>query len=194
MAVETHIYDDFFFDNTRKLEEDSAKAFSKIILTHFDFKSIVDIGCGIGIYLKEFKAEGKEILGYDGAPAAISKSLVGDNIILHDLSLPLVLNKKFDLCLSIEVAEHLPEESADTFVSTITNAADTVIFTAAIPGQADRELGHINEQPHEYWIEKFEAEKFVFDKELSLQLRQEMKERGVIWWIVNNLMIFRKKQ
>lgn len=193
MAVETHIYDDFFFDNTKRLEQDSAKMFADIVLRHFSFSSVIDIGCGIGIYLREFEKNGKEILGYDGAPAAIKKSLVGDKIKLHDLSTPLILDKKFDLCLSIEVAEHLPPEAADTFVNTLVNLSDTIIFTAAIPGQADRELGHINEQPHEYWIEKFEVRGFVFNKELSAQLRQEMKERGVIWWIVNNLMIFRKQ-
>ncbi len=192
MAVETHIYDDTFFENTRKFEEESARSFVKIILENFTLESVVDIGCGVGIYLKEFQAAGKEVLGYDGAPAAIKNSLVGKNIQLHDLSTPLQLDKKFDLCMCVEVAEHLPPESADTIIETLIGLSDTVIFTAAIPGQGSREIGHINEQPHEYWIEKFEKNGFTYQKELSEKICEQLKASGVIWWIVQNCMIFKK--
>lgn len=192
MTVETNIYDDTFFENTKKFESDSARAFATTINKYFSFNSIVDIGCGIGIYLKEFEKTGKEILGYDGAPSAIKNSLVGNKIKLHDLSIPLNIDRKFDVCLCVEVAEHLPIESAETIIDSLTQLSDTVIFTAAVPGQGSREIGHINEQPHKYWIKIFEDRGFRFEKKLSVTMRAKMKERMVIWWIVNNFMVFKK--
>lgn len=192
MSVETHIYDKQFFKNTKDLEESSAKSFVDIVYKHFNFNSVVDLGCGIGIYLKEFEKRGVKILGYDGAPAAIDASLVGNKILLHDLSSPLSVPEKFDLGLCIEVAEHLPPEASGIIIDSLVALSDTIIFTAATPGQGSREIGHINEQPHEYWIEIFKSKGFTFNDKLSNLLRSEMKDNDVIWWIVNNLMIFNK--
>jgi hypothetical protein len=96
----------------------------------------------------------------------------------------------FDLCCSIEVAEHLPEESADVFVETLCGLSNTIFFTAAVENQGGH--GHINEQPNEYWIEKFSAFGFKYKEALTKQMRQEMNDNKVVWWISNNLMIFRR--
>lgn len=193
MAVEDYIYDKKFFDNTLKLEGPSAKAVVEILLKNFNIQSIIDIGCGSGIYLKEFLEKNIEAIGYDGAQAALENSLVGDKIKIHDLCQPLKLNKKFDLCLCVEVAEHLPEKYADTLIKTLVNLSDLIVFTAATPGQGPRSIGHINEQPHSYWIEKFKNYNFILEKELTEKIRKEMITEDVVWWITKNLMIFKKK-
>jgi hypothetical protein len=56
--------------------------------------------------------------------------------------------------MCVEVGEHLPEDKADVLVDTaVRHARKAVIWSAATPGQGGHE--HINEQPHEYWVEKF---------------------------------------
>src|SRR5690606_3308787 len=50
-------------------------------------------------------------------------------------------------------AEHLPQECAETFVSSLCDHADRIIFSAAIPGQGGQ--NHINEQWTDYWGEIF---------------------------------------
>lgn len=46
-----------------------------------------------------------------------------------------------------------------SFVANLTNhASDIIYFTAAGPCQGG--VGHINEKPHEYWIEKFMSSEF----------------------------------
>ncbi|PIT94174.1 hypothetical protein COU00_00285 [Candidatus Falkowbacteria bacterium CG10_big_fil_rev_8_21_14_0_10_43_11] len=192
MVVDANIYDTRFFQNTIKLEGPSARAVADILIKYFAPRSVVDIGCGCGIYLKEFLNKGVEILGYDGSPAAVEASLVGNKIKLHDLCEPLVLDKKFDLTLCVEVAEHLPPECADILIETLTDASDTIIFTAATPGQGPRSIGHINEQPPEFWVEKFKAKQFTPDKKLTVKIKKEMEENKVVWWVTKNLMIFKK--
>lgn len=187
-----HDYTEGFFNRTLKLEQPSAKTAVKILSAHFKPGSVVDIGCGIGIYLKEFKKNGVEIFGVDGSHNAINKSLVGGKIRLFDLTKPLVLEKKYDLCLCIEVAEHLEEAHADTLISSLIKSCDIIIFTAATPGQGSEKIGHYNEQPHRYWIEKFSTRGFGYRKNISHKLRKEMKKGKIVWWVVKNLMVFKK--
>ncbi|MDD2584263.1 MAG: class I SAM-dependent methyltransferase [Bacteroidales bacterium] len=195
MAVETHIYNDNFFENTIKLEADSAQAFVDVILEHFSPKSIVDIGCGAGIYLFEFEKRGiKDTFGIDGSPHAKNSFLLSDDKLeIFDLAKYYNFKRSYELCLCLEVAEHLREEDADTLVDSIISASDLVIFTAAVPGQGPRSIGHINEQPHEYWINKFKQKDYLFQEDLTREMRTKMAEKKVVWWIVNNLMIFKKK-
>lgn len=192
MPVDTKLYTDNFFTEAERLAGPSAGTLVEILMKHFRPRTVVDIGCGHGLYLKEFADRGAEILGYDGAPAARKISPVGDKIRLHDLSQPLKPERRFDLCLCIEVAEHLPVAAADTLIETLISFSDKIVFTAAVPGQAPLEYGHINERPHVYWIKKFIERSFKYNRPLTLRMRQEMKEKKVIWWVVNNLMIFEK--
>ena len=194
MPVEYHIYDNKFFRNTVKLEADSAQAVVDTLMKYFKPKSVIDIGCGCGIYLKQFQELGVDIIGYDGSPAALTESLVGDKIKIFDLAQPLVLDRQFDLVLCLEVAEHLEEKFADTLVDTLAKLGNTIIFTAAIPGQGPRSIGHINEQLPEYWINKFQERDFSLQEKLTSDIKQEMKESQVVWWIVQNLMVFKKVQ
>lgn len=194
MAVNTLIYNQHFFDRTLKLEESSAKAAVDILIKRFGSRSVIDIGCGIGIYLKEFERQGIEILGYDGAPAAIKNSLVGNKIKLRDLSKPLKLRRKFDLCLCIEVAEHLPKTCENILISSLTGLSDTIIFTAATPGQGDLSIGHINERPHAYWKDKFRKLGFTYKNEITEELCEKMINEEVIWWVTKNLMVFQKDE
>jgi len=194
MAVEKHIYDEKFFQNTIKLETESASQFVDIILKYYTPASVIDIGCGAGMYLQKFQQRGlSELLGIDGSPAAATEFLLDqDKLVIFDLTKKYKLEKKYDLALCLEVAEHLPETGADTLIETIISASDNVIFTAAVCGQGPRSIGHINEQPHQYWIEKFQARGFRYLESKTEAMRAEMKDQNVVWWLVNNLMIFER--
>ncbi len=192
MAVNTNIYDKRFFENTIKFEGPSAKAVVDILVKHFNPGSVVDIGCGAGIYLREFEQHGVDIEGFDGSPAAVEGSLVGPKIKAHDLTTPLSLNRRFDLVLCVEVAEHLEKEFADVLVDTLCSLGDILVFTAATPGQGPESIGHINEQPHDYWIDKFSQRGLAYDEKTTEMIREEMIGSDVVWWVSKNLMIFKK--
>jgi SAM-dependent methyltransferase len=124
-------------------------------------KSILDVGCGIGTWLKAVSEfELNDIMGVDGSYVLSSGLLIPrDKFIAHDLSQPLNINRKFDLVISLEVAEHIKPASADIFVESLVTHSDTILFSAAIPGQGGD--GHLNEQWPSYWQEKFK--KFDYD-------------------------------
>ena len=98
------------------------------------------------------------------------------------------LNKKFDLLISLEVAEHLPKESADIFVKSLTTHSDFILFSAAIPGQGGQY--HVNEQWPNYWNEKFVDNGYeAFDILRSHFWNNE----NVFWWYKQNMVIYAKK-
>ncbi|PIZ99134.1 MAG: hypothetical protein COX77_02440 [Candidatus Komeilibacteria bacterium CG_4_10_14_0_2_um_filter_37_10] len=132
-------------------------------------------------------------MGVDGAEVINKIKDVHQQIIIHDPTQPLKLKQTFDLVTCIEVAEHLPEESADTLVDSLCRLAPRIFFTAAVPGQGPRSIGHINEQPHEYWQKKFADHNFCYHPQLSHHLRRLFKQQDVSWWVRNNTMVFEKK-
>lgn len=194
MTVDVKIYDEQFFKNTIEFEAASANSAASIIYDEFKPASVIDVGCGVGLYLAELKKLGVEIRGIEGSEYALLQSFVPEETEIFDLSEPFDINRKFDLCLCLEVAEHLPECRADVLVDSLAKLADILVFTAAVPGQGPESIGHINEQWPEYWHEKFAARNFSYNKEVTEKLRQQMIEQKVVWWITNNLMIFNKNE
>lgn len=126
-------------------------------------QNVVDIGCGIGNFLKVCEQCGvKDILGVDGS--WVKKEQLQTNISLKnfkvaDLEKPLVLDKKYDLAISLEVGEHLSEAAAPVFVESLVKAGHVILFSAAIPGQGGQD--HINEQYLDYWIDLFSKHDYV---------------------------------
>lgn len=152
MTVATELYGPGFFAGRTETVAMSAKVVVPLIIRYVEPVSVLDIGCGQGEWVKALRGgtgcvRGPAVYGVDiSAPDA-------PGFIRHDLTEPLDLGGRFDLVLCLETAEHLPEWAADTLVDSIVRHADTVVFSAAVPGQEG--IGHINCQPHQYWHDKF---------------------------------------
>jgi SAM-dependent methyltransferase len=145
--------------STRSLQ--SARVIVPVLLRYFSITSVVDIGCGTGTWLKAF-AENNilEMLGVDGPH--IDKAMLAidrDAFRTLDLRVPFKFERRYDLAVSLEVAEHLPENRAVSFVKDLTEAALVVLFSAAVPGQPGVE--HINAQWQDYWKAIFTAHGYV---------------------------------
>lgn len=127
-----------------------------LFMEWFQPSSVIDVGCGKGFFLSEFKRLGVEVAGIEGewvGREALADGIDQEMITKADLNNAIETDQKYDLALCFEVAEHLHESSADNLVDLLSDLADTVLFSAAVPGQTGQ--GHINEQWPDYWIEKF---------------------------------------
>jgi SAM-dependent methyltransferase len=188
-VVLNKIYDKEFFFEGEKFKKDSAAKVAEIINSCIRFSSVFDIGCGMGIYLEEMHRLGKEAFGCDYSVEGLRISPKEFTVFQADATKPITLNRKFDLLICFEVAEHIQKKYSRQLVTNCTQNSDTVLFTAAPVGQGG--VGHINEQPYEFWIEKFGEQGFTLDKELSEAMRIQMKKENVVFWIANNVMLFR---
>jgi SAM-dependent methyltransferase len=186
MAGERRKYDRKFY---RELEptRDSAREILPIIVQLMKTSSIIDIGCGSGHWLAAAMNMGiTDVLGVDGEWAIQSGlHIPREKFLVHNLTRPVKLNRKFDLALSLEVAEHLPASQAGTLVETLCRAADRVLFSAAIPGQGGRH--HVNEQWPVYWARLFAEHGFAcFD---LLRAKIWLNPR-VVWYYAQNCLLF----
>lgn len=118
-------------------------------------RSVVDVGCGLGEWLAEFQKHGvTDVRGIDGPWVDRRMLNFPPQLFLSpDLSTPLTLERKFDLAVSLEVAEHLPPERAEGFVSDLVALAPVVFFSANIPYAENP--SHINLQWQDYWARIF---------------------------------------
>ena len=170
----TEIYDEKYYERRllNAVREDT-NYMGNMLIREFNPNSIIDIGCGVGNLLEPFLANGIKIKGIEGNPAAFEYAVVPkENLTQHDLREPYYPECEYDLAISIEVAEHLSKRFADTFVDTIARCSGTAVITAATPGQGGTH--HVNEQPHEYWISKFEERNFLFDEQKTKIFRREL--------------------
>jgi SAM-dependent methyltransferase len=136
----------------------SADAIAPFVTQLVHPTSIVDLGCGTGSWLAAFGIA--DVLGFDGAWVSRSQlEIPEERFQQHDLRQPLVLDRTFDLALSVEVGEHLPPEAASVLVASLTRLAPVVLFSAAIPHQGG--TGHVNPQWPAYWAERFASNDYV---------------------------------
>ncbi|MEP7104021.1 MAG: class I SAM-dependent methyltransferase [Candidatus Dojkabacteria bacterium] len=185
------IYNGEYYEDISNLP--NMNRFIDELYNYFQPKTLLDVGCGNGPYLREFLKRGVDAQGVDGSDWAKQNALVDPKYIqVFDLRKKLELGKKFDLVICIEVAEHLQAKFASTLVGNMTRHADKLFFTAAIPGQGGDD--HINEQPNEYWIKLFEEQGFEYKKEDTMKMRESLKEKKVAWWLSQNAMIFIKNK
>ena len=154
-------YPDRFFDFHREGSQRSAREVIPVVRQFIEPKSVVDVGCGIGTWLSEFENAGiTDCLGIDGGYVDREQLLIErERFQVHDLEMPLNLDRRFDLAVSLEVAEHLPAACADTFVESLTRLSSAILFSAAIPRQGGDH--HVNEQWPEYCQERFERHGYV---------------------------------
>lgn len=155
-------YDSRFMDYADRSSRHSARTISMLLRKALTISSVLDIGCAKGTWLCAWQESGVgEIMGVDGSYVATDELVIPhDRFVAADLAQPIDLQRKFDLVQSLEVAEHIRPEAADQFVENLVrHSAGVVLFSAAPPGQGGE--FHVNEQPYDYWREKFRAHGFA---------------------------------
>jgi SAM-dependent methyltransferase len=155
-----HEYAENFYRFLASFAVRSAEQIVPLLGAALQISSVVDFGCGHGAWLNIWRKAGARVVGVDG-PYIDRKHLMIDanEFCAADLSRPIDLGRRFDVVQSLEVAEHLPASHATEFIDTLTAHGPLVMFSPAIPGQGGEH--HINEQPLEYWREKFRERRYV---------------------------------
>jgi len=188
------IYDsDYYAEFVERPAVRSAEPISESILLDLRPKTVVDVGCGTGPLLEALRKRGCQVLGLEYSEAALQycrrrkidvrKFNLERDILEDDLT--------FDVVISMEVAEHLPDKVAGRYVDLLTRLSSVIVFTAAPPGQGGTD--HVNEQPPSYWISKFRAVGFLHDEGLSRGWRERWRDGNIVdSMYYQNLMIFRR--
>lgn len=147
---------------------------------------MVDVGCGVGTWLKAASELGvRDLAGLDGS--YVDRALLQippDTFTAVDLTQPFSLGRSFDVALSLEVAEHLPEASAASFIESLTRLAPVVLFSAAIPKQMGEH--HVNEQWQTWWVERFSRVGYTAVDAIRPRIWDDAQ---VEWWYAQNTLL-----
>jgi SAM-dependent methyltransferase len=176
-----------FFRAHREGAWRSARATVPLILDVIAVQSVIDVGCGQGTWLAAFHECGVlDICGIDGDYIDRERlEIPAECFLAHDLHRPLHVPREFDLAISLEVAEHLPPESADSFVISLVQLAPVVLFSAAAPFQGGTH--HVNEQWPAYWAERFAAHEYL---PIDFLRRKLWTREDVEWWYAQNMLLY----
>ncbi|MBV8757226.1 MAG: class I SAM-dependent methyltransferase [Deltaproteobacteria bacterium] len=153
-------YSRAFYDQYADESARSARRVIPWLIEALAPSSVIDVGCGIGTWLSVFRELGvTNVFGVDGSYVDHSQLRIpADRFVSADLArgfvLPVTAPSQFDIAISLEVAEHLHAEHAETFVARLVSLAPVVVFSAAIPRQGGDH--HVNEQWPDYWSARFE--------------------------------------
>jgi SAM-dependent methyltransferase len=192
-ALGIGLYDDKFY--AEHLYAESAYAdLALVIRAALEPKSVCDFGCGNGFVIHYLKQGGIAVKGIEGSMQARrhAPAEVTEDIVIASVVEPLCFGK-FDIVVSMEVAEHIPKSKANELVKNLAeHATNGIFFTAAAPGQWGD--GHINCQPKSYWEALFVAHGWRVNENLQAKLLSGIREKPridrLIPWVSKNLMIF----
>lgn len=180
-------YDQTFYDIQSDGSYRSARRIVPLVLDWVRAGSVLDVGCGVGTFLRVFTEHGvADVQGIDGDYVPRDRLRIDPARFQgRDLAQSFDLGRRFDLVMSVEVAEHLEDARADVFVDTLCRHGDVVLFSAAIPDQGGTH--HVNERWPSYWIPRFAAHGYqVYDT-----LRPALwTDDEVEYWYRQNVLLF----
>jgi SAM-dependent methyltransferase len=149
--------------------------------------SAIDVGCGTGAWLSVLAKSGvTDYLGIDGDWVNVDQLQINPRCFRNvNLADRFNLDRRFDLVLSLEVAEHLPIESAKVFIESLTRLGPVIAFSAAIPHQGG--TSHVNEQWPEFWADLFARCGYHAVDVLRPRI---WNIREVCYWYRQNMLLF----
>ncbi len=150
-------------------------------------RDVLDVGCGTGVWLNVAEALGaRHTLELDGPHVPVSARLLpAGHFIEHDLRQPFALGRRFGLVICLEVAEHLPIETAPALVACLVQHGVSVLFSAALPYQGG--TSHIAETWPEFWVELFAAHCHRGVDALRPEL---WRDHRIPWWYRQTAVLF----
>lgn len=168
----------------------SAREIVPMVLNIVRPRNVIDIGCGLGTWLSVFNEHGlNDIVGVDGSWVEQDQlRFPREHFLVADLRQSFNVEREFDLVVCLEVAEHLPIDSAETFVESLTRLGPVILFSAAVPLQGG--INHLNEQWLDYWAELFLSRGYI---PIDCLRRDLWQNDDVEWWYAQNILFFAKE-
>ena len=185
-------YNEAFYDQQADGSALSAKVVLDCLFERFRPASVVDVGCGVGTWLAACRDKAvPTVVGIDGEYVDRTRMRIDCNLFRSaDIADPAALataagGNRFDLAISLEVAEHLDPAHAGSFVESLTALSDVVLFSAAIPYQGGTH--HVNEEWPEYWAILFRAQGYEV---VDLFRDRLWGDRRVSFWYRQNAVLY----
>jgi SAM-dependent methyltransferase len=137
-------------------------AFAYRICQDIQPSTVLDAGCALGMLVEVLRKRGVQAWGVDISEFAIQnvhadiRPFCKVGSITEPFEFP-----RYDLIVSIEVLEHLPEAETDKAIANLCQHSDDILFSSTPYDY--HEATHFNVHPTEYWVECFARYGFFRD-------------------------------
>ena len=184
---------DFYYKERNKRTEYAAQEVMRILSEYINPNSVVDIGGGVGTWvkcaMKQFGINENDALLIENPSVGEFLEIPNSSFLSQDLENEIRIEKKFDMAISLEVAEHLSANRAESFIQNITELSNVVLFSAALPFQGGK--GHINERPLSFWCELFRRNSYMAYDVIRPIIQND---KDIDYWYRQNLVLFVKNE
>lgn len=131
------------------------------LVQEFQPQTVLEIGCAKGFLVKALRDIGVKAYGCDISEYALNEAPeeVKDYLYLIDITDPEPITlPKFDLVVSYDTFEHLPETSLDNVFAFLEKVGTRYYIKVGTPNTPDwqHDSTHITIKPLEFWQERFE--------------------------------------
>ena len=161
-------------NNTKMRDTELAKHVSSFLKG----SNVGAFGDGPGLYKEYYDKTGLLNLydAYDGAPF-VETETKGTTKFL-DLSIPQYGLPIYDWVISLEVAEHIPQQYEEVFISSLVRHAKTgIILSWAVPGQTGH--FHVNNKPLDLVVQLLKKYGFEREEKMSKSLQANARNKAL---------------
>lgn len=131
------------------------------IISDIQPKTVLDAGCAFGILVERLRARGIEAWGIDISEYAIGKVAPEMQKYCRVGSILDPLPQQYDLIVSIEVVEHMPDGDSKRAIENICAYSNDILISTTPYDY--KEPTHFNVQPPDYWARQFARQSFFRD-------------------------------
>jgi SAM-dependent methyltransferase len=123
--------------------------------------SVLDAGCAMGFLVEKLRERGVEAFGVDISEYAIGQAHPDIRPYCWVGSAAAPLPRRYDLIVSIEVLEHMPQDEAERALANVCQYTDDILFSSTPLDY--KEASHLNVHSPEYWATLFARQGFFRD-------------------------------
>ena len=168
-------------------------------LSQYQFKSVIDVGCGDGKVIKEIakRFPNARSAGVDYSEQAISLArLIVPNVTFfrHNI-VESPLEEKFDIAVSVEVVEHIPPSELNQFISAMArliNPGGKLILTTPHKNQPmpEKHYQHFDKESLGHYLDS----EFVVEQTLYINGKSTFQTRFISRLLWNRFFILSEKR
>lgn len=120
-------------------------------ILYYNPKRILDVGCGMGYLVKYIYDRGYNIWGIDSAEIIRKISVIPERTLVGDCKDIPFGKKNFDVVVSSDFLEHIPEEEIDDYVDEMCRVGKVVLARISFKPEGKY---HLTVKPKSWWKEK----------------------------------------